>query len=144
MACGGIDLGQHWLRYWFVAWCHQAITWTNADFSWLRFCGIPLRAMLQQVPKLSFCTMLLKIIFKKKNTTTSVRNQWVKIYFYPYQYHMSDNFHCIFFGLQQHVFVRSCSFLLLVPWHSTCFISWSPVVTLFWSRNLWHTPPKLL
>ena len=25
---GGIDLGQHWLRLWLVAWQHQAIAWT--------------------------------------------------------------------------------------------------------------------
>ena len=28
-----IDLGQHWLAYWLVAWQHQAITWTNVDLS---------------------------------------------------------------------------------------------------------------
>ena len=28
---GDVDLGQHWLRYWLVAWRHQAITWTNVD-----------------------------------------------------------------------------------------------------------------
>ena len=26
------DLGQHWLRYWLVALCHQTITWTNVDY----------------------------------------------------------------------------------------------------------------
>ena len=26
---GDKDLGQHWLRWWLVAWCHQAITWTS-------------------------------------------------------------------------------------------------------------------
>ena len=52
--CGNIDLGQHWLRYLLAAWCRQAITWTNADFSLVRFCGIHLSAILQQVPKLLF------------------------------------------------------------------------------------------
>ena len=28
---GYTDLGQHWLRYWLVAWRHQAITWTSVD-----------------------------------------------------------------------------------------------------------------
>ena len=28
---GVIDLGQHWLRLWLVAWRHQAITCTNVD-----------------------------------------------------------------------------------------------------------------
>ena len=31
MAYVDIDLGLHWLRQWFVAWWHQAITWTNVD-----------------------------------------------------------------------------------------------------------------
>ena len=36
--------GQYWHRYWFVAWWHQAITWTNVDLSWKVFCGIHRRA----------------------------------------------------------------------------------------------------
>ena len=28
---GDIDLGQHWLRNWLVAWWPQTITWTNVD-----------------------------------------------------------------------------------------------------------------
>ena len=42
---GDIDLGQHWLRQWLVAWWHQAIAWTNVDlpskcsvaFTWEHF-----------------------------------------------------------------------------------------------------------
>ena len=30
---GDRDLGQHWLRQWLVAWWHQAISWTNVDWS---------------------------------------------------------------------------------------------------------------
>ena len=30
---GDIDLSQHWLRQWLVATWHQAITWSNVDFS---------------------------------------------------------------------------------------------------------------
>ena len=30
---GDIDLGQHWLRQWLVAWGYQAITRTNVDLS---------------------------------------------------------------------------------------------------------------
>ena len=57
---GNIDLGQHWLR--FVAWRHQAITWTNVDF-WLgRFSGIPLGAISHWVTKLLYYIMSLKII----------------------------------------------------------------------------------
>ena len=36
MPYGEIDLGQHWLRWWLVAWQHQAITWTNVYFSLAR------------------------------------------------------------------------------------------------------------
>ena len=34
------ELGQNWLRSWFAAWRHQAITLTNADFSLVKVCGI--------------------------------------------------------------------------------------------------------
>ena len=48
-------------------WQHQAIAWTNVDISLVRFCGIHLRAIPQQMPKLQFCRMnlnsLLLIIF---------------------------------------------------------------------------------
>ena len=32
MPYGEINLGQHRLRLWLVAWQHQAIIWTNVDF----------------------------------------------------------------------------------------------------------------
>ena len=28
-----INIGQHWLRWWLLAWRHQAITWINVDVS---------------------------------------------------------------------------------------------------------------
>ena len=31
------DLGHHWLKQWLVAWQHQAITWTNVDFSSVKY-----------------------------------------------------------------------------------------------------------
>ena len=65
MPYGGIDWGQHWLRWWLVAWRHQAITWTNVGDSLMRCCGIHLRAILHRVPKLLFHTMNLKIILLK-------------------------------------------------------------------------------
>ena len=34
---GNVDHGQHWLRLWLVVWWHQAITWTDVDFSLTRF-----------------------------------------------------------------------------------------------------------
>ena len=36
MPYGDIDLGQHWLREWLVAWRHQAIIWTNVGLSSVR------------------------------------------------------------------------------------------------------------
>ena len=37
MPNGNKELGQHWGRYWLVAWWHQAITWTNVDLSSVRY-----------------------------------------------------------------------------------------------------------
>ena len=34
---GDKELCQHWLRWWLVAWWHQAIAWTNVDLSSVRF-----------------------------------------------------------------------------------------------------------
>ena len=42
---GNMELGQHWLRLWLVAWRHQAITWTNVDLSSVMSLGIHLRAL---------------------------------------------------------------------------------------------------
>ena len=42
MLYGNRDLGQHWSRWWLVAWCHRAIIWTSVDLSWTVFCGIHL------------------------------------------------------------------------------------------------------
>ena len=39
MIFGDIDLSQHWLSIWLVAWQHQAITWTNVDLSSNVFCS---------------------------------------------------------------------------------------------------------
>ena len=47
---GNIDLGQHWFRKWLVAWRHQAITWTNVEFSSVSFCGIHLQTVFQEGP----------------------------------------------------------------------------------------------
>ena len=51
MPYNNIDLGQHWLRWWLVAWRQQAITWTNADLSSIRFCCIHLTAISREVLK---------------------------------------------------------------------------------------------
>ena len=45
MPYGDTDLGQHWLRWWFVAWRHQAITSTSVDLSSVRSSDIQLKAI---------------------------------------------------------------------------------------------------
>ena len=47
-------LGQHWLRWWLVAWRHQAISWNIADFGLVSFCGIHLRGFSLRVLKLLY------------------------------------------------------------------------------------------
>ena len=56
-----IVLGQHWPRWWPVAWRHQAITWTCSDESSAGSCGIGLMAISQEMPKISILDMSLKI-----------------------------------------------------------------------------------
>ena len=46
---GDINLGQHWLKKWFVAYRHQTIIWTNPDFPLVGFCSIHLKAVSQWV-----------------------------------------------------------------------------------------------
>ena len=60
-----IRLGQHWFRQWLGAWQHQAIAWTNVDFSSVRSFGIHLRATSQARFKISIIDMSLKIINSK-------------------------------------------------------------------------------
>ena len=50
------------MMIWLSTWLHQAITWTNADFSLVRLCGIHLGAIKQRVSKLLFCLMSLKTV----------------------------------------------------------------------------------
>ena len=57
---GNTDLGQHWLRYWLVAWRHQATnTWTNVDLS-------------------SYCPVTLIINFARN--TSSLRTTYLKFH----------------------------------------------------------------
>ena len=70
-----IDLGQHWLRYWLVAWRHQAITWTSVDLSSVRSCSIYLRAISQEIIKIAALDMHLKITNKKIEPHLSWANQ---------------------------------------------------------------------
>ena len=73
MPYGNIDLGQHWLRQWFVAWWQQAIAWANADLSSKRFRGIHLRASLQDLRINLTSKMCLEITLNFINT--SLRDQ---------------------------------------------------------------------
>ena len=57
---GGIDLGQHWLRWWLVAWQHQAITLTSVDYSSKVFCGIHLRTISQEMPQIYLSWWLIQ------------------------------------------------------------------------------------
>ena len=45
LSSGDMELGQHWLRWWLVAWRYQAITWANVDLSSVRSLGIHLRSL---------------------------------------------------------------------------------------------------
>ena len=49
---GNRELGQHWSRWWLVAWRHQVITWTNVDLSSARSLGIHLRALSEEIVKI--------------------------------------------------------------------------------------------
>ena len=58
---GNRDLGQHWIRQWFVAWWHQAIIWTNVDWSSVKSSDIHIRAISQEMPQPSITKICLKI-----------------------------------------------------------------------------------
>ena len=65
MPYGDIDLGQHWLRWWLVAWRHQAITWTNVDFTSIGPFSTHLRRISQEMLKISIHKMSLKTLLRK-------------------------------------------------------------------------------
>ena len=62
---GDIDLGQHWLRQWLVAWRHQVITWTNVDLSSVRSSCIHLMAISQEIHQSSMNKINMKITHLK-------------------------------------------------------------------------------
>ena len=69
---GNINLDQHWLRQWLVAWWHQTITWTNVG------------EVLWHSPESNFSetaqATILYYAFEKftfEITATSPRDQWV-------------------------------------------------------------------
>ena len=61
MPYGDRDLGQHWLRSWLVAWRHQAITWTNVDWSSVKSSDIDIMAISQEMPQAPITKICLKI-----------------------------------------------------------------------------------
>ena len=64
---GDIDLGQHWLRCWFVAWRHRYITWTNTDASSVKSSNIHLMAIQQEIHKSSMTEINMNIAHLKYN-----------------------------------------------------------------------------
>ena len=90
---GDMDLGQHWLRLWLVAWRHQAITWTSVDLSSVMFCGIHPRALSYKDFKIPINKTRLKIE-NFKITSKSHRGQWVQrcLECYPESFHCSSLF----------------------------------------------------
>ena len=71
-----INLSQHWLRYWLVAWRHQAITLTNVDLSSKNlkvFVNIYLRAISQEILMNLICNRCSKITLPR----LLPQGQWV-------------------------------------------------------------------
>ena len=77
---GDIDLDQHWLGKWRVAWWHQAITWTSVDLSPVCFIGNHLRAVSQEIhhSPVDYTTLKTTYIFLFK----SYRGQWVNVHMF--------------------------------------------------------------
>ena len=85
---GVINLGQHWLGYWLVAWRHQAIIWTNVDWSSVKSTCIHIRAISQEIPQPSITKIPWKITYLKchsnfpggseltRRTTSCKQNHW--------------------------------------------------------------------
>ena len=58
-----MDLSQHWLRQWLAAWLHQAITWTNIDFSPLGSNNIHLWTISPEIPQPTLTKITFKTIY---------------------------------------------------------------------------------
>ena len=72
-----IYLGQDWLRCLLGAGWQQAIAWTNTDFSFVRLCGIHLRATRNDCPGNYFVWEVWNLYIKI--TGTSFIGHWVDI-----------------------------------------------------------------
>ena len=62
---GDIDFGQHWLRWWLVAWRIQSITRANTDLSSVRSSDIHLRAISPEIPQTSALKIISKFVHLK-------------------------------------------------------------------------------
>ena len=60
---GDRDLGQHWPREWLGAWRHQAITWTNIDWSSVKYSDIDI--ISKEMPQPSITKIRLKMTYLK-------------------------------------------------------------------------------
>ena len=91
---GDIDPGQHWLRWWLVAWRHQAITWTNVDLSSIRSSDIHLRSILWKVSQPSIIEISLKITYLKFHSNFPGVNELTlkKSDIFPSRKHMRNLF----------------------------------------------------
>ena len=76
MPYGNTNHGQHWLKSWFVAWPHKAITWFNVGLSSIRSCCIHLKVLSQEYLHIPVSKIGLKIAFLKI-PSRSLRGQWV-------------------------------------------------------------------
>ena len=74
---GTKELGQHWFRWWLVAWWHQAIIWTNVDISSVKFWGIHFKTISLQCLWYQSVECVAK--FRIKIVVISLRGQWVKL-----------------------------------------------------------------
>ena len=72
---GDIGLGQHWFRWWLVAWWHQAITWTNVDLSSVSSSYLHLMLIFVEIPQLSNTKVTLKITCIKFHSSLPWANE---------------------------------------------------------------------
>ena len=79
-----IDLGQHKLKQWLVAWRHQAITCTNTDISSIGSCDVHLREGLvirrsednSQQKKIGNCVLKIQSIYPRSKMLTISIAEW--------------------------------------------------------------------
>ena len=88
-----------------VAWRHQAITWTNVDFSLVSFWCIHRNTISHWVTKLLCCIMNLEIIFWKLMLNLSGANEFILEYLDKYNQYQTITIQnkvrrvCLFCGI---------------------------------------------